>query len=373
MKKELFISCFLLLLFACNTGRKTNNLKGRDKIYEPKYAKGFSLYQKDKSLILSVVNPWQYASEIEINYVLKNDASPDIMNEIKIPVEKAVCMSTTHVAFISVLGKTSSITGVSGLKHVSDSAVNLLGKENKIIEVGYDSNLSYESVYSLAPDVVFAYGVAGEFAAVEKKLNELGVKVVYIGEYLEDTPLGKAEWIVAMSAFFADIDTAVKIFEKIETGYESIKETVSKTEYKPLVMMNIPYKDVWYLPGTLNYMVRFIEDAGGKYIYPENNKRESIPMSIEKAFEIAQNADFWLIGNTPKNLEELREKDPRMADIPSFKNRKVFNSNLRDNGFGDDFWESGIVKPDIILKDLIKIFHPELLPEYDLYYYRHLK
>ena len=369
-----YLFMMLVLLFsACNSSPKRGGLLNGELVYQPKYAQGFAIYKNGESMLLKVTNPWQYAANVELNYLLKTDAKPEVLNEIKIPVGKVVCMSTTHVAFISALEKIPSIAGVSGLRHVSDPAVVQLSRENKILEMGYDTNLSYELLCSLAPDVVFAYGVAGEFATVEKKLNELGIKVVYIGEYLENTPLGKAEWVVAMAAFLGEMEKAEKIFEKIENSYNGVREKVKNPDKKPLVMMNIPYKDVWYLPGTLNYMVKFIEDAGGKYIYPENGKRESDPLSIEKAFVLAQTADYWLMGNSPKNLDDLKAIDPRMAEIPAFREQKVYNSNLRTNDFGDDFWESGIVKPDVVLKDLIKILHPEILPDHELYYYRHLK
>jgi iron complex transport system substrate-binding protein len=185
--------------------------------------------------------------------------------------------------------------------------------------------------------------------------------------------LGKAEWIVAMSAFFDEQQYAVEIFEQIETNYINMKKLPDNTKYRPKVMFNVPYKDTWYLPGTKSYMVKFIDDAGAEYIYPANDGRNSLPMSIEKAYSIAHDADFWLIGNTSKSLDDLKNTDTRMSEIPAFKNKKIYNSNLRANDYGDDFWESGIVKPDIILKDLIKIFHPGLIPEHELYYYRHLK
>ncbi|MDR1582553.1 MAG: ABC transporter substrate-binding protein [Prevotellaceae bacterium] len=379
MKKKVFVlykiisaTLLLFLIFACGTKPKYNKQSEKHEIYKPKYAHGFSLYRSGDTTVLKVTNPWQFASDVEFNYILTSNASPNVLNEIKIPVTKAVCMSTTHVAFISALGKTASISGVSGLRHVSDSAVIAMGKENMVVDVGYDSNLSYELIFSLMPDVVFAYGIQGEFFAIEKKLNELGIKVVYFGEYMENTPLGKAEWIVAMSAFFDELLYAKKIFEQIETNYINAKKMLTNIEYKPVVMFNVPYKDSWYLPGTESYMVKFINDAGAEYIYPDNKGRNSYPMSIEKAYSIAQTADFWLIGNSSKSLADLKNIDPRMSEIPAFKNKKIYNSNLRTNNYGDDFWESGIVNPDIILKDLIKILHPKLIPEHKLYYYRHL-
>ena len=352
----------LLVVVACGTKQKHGKPQDGDEIYKPRYARGFSLERSGDATVLKVVDPWQFASEVEFNYVLTPSASPEALDEIKIPVTKAVCMSTTHIAFISALEQTSSIAGVSGLRHVSDSTVIAMGKANRVVDVGYDSNLLYELVFSLAPDVVFAYGVRGEFSAIEKKLNELGVKVVYFGEYMEDSPLGKAEWIVAMSAFFAEQQRAEDIFEQIETDYLNAAKMTSGVEYRPKVMFNVPYKDTWYMPGTKSYMVKFVNDAGAEYIYPENEGRNSYPMSIEKAYSIAQNTDFWLIGNSSKSLAELESVDARMSDVPAFKKQRIYNSNLRANDYGDDFWESGIVKPDIILKDLIKIFTPNLFP-----------
>jgi iron complex transport system substrate-binding protein len=374
MRKSYLLYLILYtVVVACGAKRKQSRPTGCDEVYKPKYAQGFSLSRSGDTTVLHVTDPWQFASDVEFKYILTPNASPETLNEIKIPVTKAVCMSTTHVAFISVLDKISSISGVSGLKHVSDSALIAMSKANKVADVGYDSNLSYELIFSLRPDVVFAYGVRGEFAVIEKKLNDFGIKVVYFGEYMEETPLGKAEWMVAMSAFFNERQCAEKIFAQIETSYNETAKMAKEVEYKPEVMFNVPYKDTWYLPGADSYMVKFVNDAGAKYIYTDNKGRNSYPMSIEKAYTVAQNADFWLIGNSSKSLAELKNIDPRMSEIPAFKNKKIYNSNRRANDYGDDFWESGIVKPEIILRDLIKIFHPELVPEHNLYYYRHLE
>jgi iron complex transport system substrate-binding protein len=368
----LCLAAFVCFAANCGSKRQQANPAVEHEIYTPKHAKGFALFGNGDTIVLKVTNPWQFADNIEFNYILTPNASPNARNEIKTPITKAICMSTTHVAFISALEKVSSIVGVSGLKHVSDSAVVAMGKENRVVDVGYDSNLSYELIFSIAPDVVFAYGVQGEFAAVEKRLNDLGIKVVYFGEYMENTPLGKAEWIVAMSVFFGDLHNAKMAFDRIESDYNDARKLSENVAEKPKVMFNISYGDTWYMPGTDSYMVKFVSDAGAEYIYPDNSGRNSWPMNIEKAFDIARNADFWLIGNESKSLDELKNTDHRMAEIPAFKRKRIFNSNLRSNGYGDDFWESGIVNPDIILKDLIKIFHPQIIPDHDFFYYRHL-
>jgi len=371
MKKSKYIIVVLFAIISCNIKPK-QTLLGTEINYSPEYARGFSLHTKGDTTVLKITDPWQYASGTEFNYVLTPNASPKVMNEIKTPVTNAICMSTTHVALLSALEQTDVISGISGVENVSDSGVIAL--KNKIHEVGYGVNISYELIFSLQPDVIFAYGVMGEFAAVEEKLNELGIKVVYIGEYLEDSPLGKAEWLVAMSAFFNKQEFAIQKFKTIAENYSNAQSKLLETAHKPTIMLNVPYNDTWYLPGNKSYMTTFLRDAGAEYIYSEYDKKESFPMSIENAFVISQRADIWLISNAAKSLAELKNIDSRMSDIPAFRNKKVYNSNKRVNpAGGDDFWESGIIKPDIILKDMIKIFHPEIMPEHELYFYTQLQ
>ncbi|MDR2562697.1 MAG: ABC transporter substrate-binding protein [Prevotellaceae bacterium] len=347
---------------------------GEEVSYNPRHAKGFSIREAGDTTFLKVINPWQFASDVKFEYALVPEASKDDMLRIKVPVQRVVCMSTTHVAFVSALEQTDAICGISGVAHVSDSAVRRMYVEKKLFDVGYDAGLSYELLYSLRPDVVFAYGVKGEFAVVEKKLNELGIKVVYFGEYLEDTPLGKAEWLIPVSLFFGKREKAEILFDEIESDYELAKKTVADAAItKPKVMLNMPFKDVWYLPGNKGYMSEFLRDAGCNYIYSDYNERESYPASIEKAYALAQQADFWIIGDPVRSLNEIRRIDPRLAEIPAFKNGRVYNNNFRTNeSGGNDFWEAGTVKPNLILRDLIKIFHPDLLPQYEFYFYEKL-
>ena len=366
----------LLCMMACNNPPKNNSADVNDDLaYVPHYAKGFSIRANGDTVFLKVINPWQFAADVEFEYVLVPDASKDDMRQIKTPVQKAVCISTTHVAFVSALGQTEAICGISGVNHVSDSVVRQMYVDKQVFDVGYDTGLSYELIYSLRPDVVFAYGVKGEFAIVEKKLNELGVKVVYIGEYLEDTPLGKAEWLIPMSLFFGEREKAEELFAGIESDYESAKKAAHEAGgTKPKVMLNMPFKDVWYLPGNKGYMAEFLKDAGGDYIYSDYDARESAPVSIEKAYSLAQQAEFWLIGDHARSLSDIRRADPRLSEIHAFEQKKVYNNNRRSNEFGgNDFWESGVVNPHLILRDLIKIFHPELLSQHEFYYYKRLE
>ncbi len=363
-----------LLLFSCK-GRNANsaNLSSATVSYTPRYAQRFELLALGKDKILKVHNPWQGARDVEMVYRLTETPTSD-PKDIKYPVTRAICLSSTHVAFLDVLNRVDKIVAVSGANYITNPTIRERVSKGEVFDVGYESSLSYELIASLQADVVFAYGVEGEMAGVEKKLNEMGVKLVYIGEYMEQSPLAKAEWLVAMAAFFGDEQIAQERFNEIAQRYESIKSKAEGVPYKPKVMLNAPYKGSWYVPGGASHIACLLKDSGSDYLYGNNQKVESTPISLEAAFIKCQEADFWLNPNAATSLAEVRQMDERLSAIPAFKNRKMYNNNARTtSGGGSDFWESGVVQPHIILEDLVAIFHPELYPEHKLYYFRHLE
>lgn len=376
--------CFMvaacaLFLVGCNS--KVKNRKAGiseenslNQLYEPTYARGFTLLADEDGKVLKVRNPWQGAEGVEFVYHLTPNPTSD-NRSIKYPVEKVVCLSSTHVAFIDMVNQTEKIVGVSGITYITNPAVNERYAEGLIADVGYESGISYERLALLKPDVVFAYGIDGEIAGVETKLNEMGIKLVYIGEYMEQSPLGKAEWVVPMAMFFGVEQLAAERFRMVAEQYEALKEQVSGVASRPKVMLNAPYKGTWYIPGGASHIACLLKDAGADYLYADNDRVESSPVSLEAAFIKSQEADFWLTPNAAVSLKEISMQDSRLASIPAYKKGMVYNSNARMTiGGGSDFWESGVVNPHIILKDLVKIFHPNLLPPtYTLYYFRQLK
>lgn len=367
------VYCIILLFsIACKSPQKTK--VEQDEIrFIPKYATGFSLSQKEGKKVFTVRNPWQNVENIEYTYTLSSNADKTNNREIKIPIKRAICMSSSHIAFIDALDEINSVVGVSGLQYIHNKTVRERSEEGKVFDVGYDSNLTIEQIYALQPDVLFAYGVMGTFSSVEDKLNELGIKVVYIGDYLEEDPLGKAEWLIALSAFYNREDHAKQIFEHLEDEYNNVVELVKQVQERPKVMLNSPYKNVWYLPGGKSNMAKFLQDAGANYLNIDFDSRDSYPMNIEEAYTLAMQADYWIAGNFISSLKEIVTTDNRMANIPSFKAERVYNYNSRiTSGGGSDFWESGVVNPQIILRDLVKIFHPELMPNHELYYFEQL-
>ncbi|MDR1348200.1 MAG: ABC transporter substrate-binding protein [Prevotellaceae bacterium] len=371
----LLIGVFIVSSCRQNT-TKTDADGGQHEIYyRPAFSERFVIENDGDDKRLTVYNPWQGSHDVKFSYTLTN-SNNDGVHTVKIPVERVICLSSTHVAFIDFINKADRIIGVSGTGYISNENVRRQIKRNQTVDVGYENYLSYEVIASLKPDVVFAYGVDGELGKTEAKLNEMGIKLVYIGEYLEKTPLAKAEWAVAVAAFFNEEEKAIEKFKNIEYEYNQLKELAENVADKPKVLINAPYRDVWYLPSTESTTIGLLNDAGGKYIFEAEtrNASKTSPTSIEYVYAKALDADVWINQNSETSLQQLQSLDVRLAGISAFKNGNVYNNNKRLNyQGGNDFWESGIVNPQIILQDLIKIFHPDLLPEHQLFYYKKLE
>jgi iron complex transport system substrate-binding protein len=343
-----------------------------------KYARGFTIKRIGKIKILQVFNPWEGAKGIEYKYVLcpKGLPIPPSLQKypvIHTPIKRIVCLSTTHIALLSCIGKLQTMVGVAGPNYVSDTLGRKLIKEGRISDVGFDQALNYETLVSLKPDIVLAYGIQGETATQYKKLEGLGIKVILNGEYLESTPLGKFEWIKFLAAFYDVSEEASEKFRTVEQEYLHLSELCKSIKDKPKVMCGLPWKGAWYIPGGGTYIARMITDAGGTYLWNDFPQRESIPMNFEKVIERASNATVWINTGSAESMNDIVNEDNRLRDIKPFKHNQVYNNNALTNPTGgNDFWESGITHPHIILKDLIKIFHPELLPTYSLVYYKKL-
>jgi iron complex transport system substrate-binding protein len=341
-----------------------------------KYAHGFSISKAPLFTEISVFNPWENAGNTRFDYYLvpegyKNDT---LHNRITVPVKRAICLSTTHVAFFAALGETDKICGLSGVKYVSDPGLIKRVEKGEIPDVGYDQNLNYELIVQLKPDVVFAYGVGSEIAGFVNRLKDLGIPVVLNAEYLEQSPLGKAEWIRFIAPFFNKSAMGDSVFNVVEKNYIELKNSVAHCKEKPSVMTGIPYKDQWWVPGGKAYLATMLNDAGANYLWKNNLSDESFVISPEKMIVEAENADFWIHTGSISSLAGIASFDSRFTKFRPFINHMVFNNDLRISpGGGNDFWESGVVHPDWILKDLISIFHPEISGIQPFYYYRKLE
>lgn len=384
------LSYCLVFLLAASCGGKGSSTDGTvctvtdvsnfsRPLYTPQHALGFSINGSvgSGSSLITVSDPWQGADNVTSQlFISRNGELPseDYNGQVlKGDAKRIVTMSSTHLAMLDALGEIDRVVGVSGLDFITNPFVQ--AHRDSIGDVGFEGNVNYEVLLSLNPDLVLLYGVNGA-SSMEKKLKELNIPYLYIGDYLEESPLGKAEWMVALAELFGKRNEGERRFKGIPQRYnqlcERVREVAEERE-SPKVMLNTPYGDSWFMPPSGSYMIKLIEDAGGEYIYKENNSGSSLPIDKEKAYKLTSEADYWLNTGDATSLQELGRTCPKFTDTPVFRKGAVFNNNLRaTSGGGNDFFESGIVQPDIVLRDLVKIFYPDLVKE-DFVYYRKLE
>lgn len=378
---HLVIGLFVLAITIVSCGGNGNSSVSTyaDSIYLPEYASGFRILgaEGSSSVIIESVNPWQGADSVVTRLFIARDGEEPPQGfegqVIEGDARRIVAMSSTHIAMLDVIGETARVVGVSGMDFISNDAVR--SRRDSIGDVGYDGNVNYELLLSLQPDIILLYGTNGA-SGMEPKLKELGIPYVYIGEYLENSALGKAEWIVAVAEIVGKRNEGIKAFSAIPERYNAIREKAAdclKHTSRPKVMINLPYGDSWFMAPTGSYLVRLIEDAGGDYIYKKNNSNESRPIDLEEAFMLVSASDKWINVGQTRSLDELRKNYPKFAATKPVLSGEVYNTTGRVAANGaNDYWERGVVEPDVVLRDMVMIFHPELADS-DLVYYEKLK
>lgn len=375
--RYIFCAFVALAMMSCG-GTGCGNHKG-DLLYSPRYATGFEIHAiGEHSSVLTIKNPWQGAEGVELDlFIGRNGELPPegfVGAVIEAEPSRVVCMSSTYVALIDTLGFIETVRGVSGAGYVSNPTIRTAYAEGRVADVGYDANIGYETIVAMQPDLVMVYGVAGDNSAMTNRLDDLGVTHFYIGDYVENHPLGKAEWVVAMAEIYGCRERGEEIFEGIASNYERLRTLASGSEQKPSVMLNSPYRDTWFVPGDKSYLVTLINDAGAEYICAGNDSTVSRPISTETAYLYASRADYWLNPNQANTIEQLRAENPKFGDIPAVRNLNVYNCTARSTPEGgSDFWESGTLRADRVLADLIAIFNPEVAPDEGGYYFLQLR
>ncbi len=371
-----FTLFFILLAILYGCGKQP--VQKEKKETKNHFARGFEIEKNGEITKLTVFNPWEKANNISYEYFLVNEnyLVPDSIktkNVIKTPVKRLICLSTSHLGFIEALDETKTIVGISGSLYVSNSEIQKRIEDGKVVDVGYGQNLNYELILNQHPDLVMVYGVGSEVTEYSKKLEELGIPVIMNAEYLEESPLGKAEWMKFMGVFFEKGSEADAFYTQVETNYLSLKKRVENITEKPKVLVGSPYKDSWWVPGGNSYLAKLIEDAGGEYLGKSNSSHESYVVSFENAFTWGNEADVWINMSNMASKNEILSTDERFKSFRVFNHGRIFNNIKRlSPAGGNDFWESGTVHPDLILRDLISVFYPEIIDE-EMVYYQEIK
>ena len=361
----------LCIVAGCNQHPATDTHIFDTIAYAPQQASGFVIEcDKDHNTIIRVTRPWQGKAPVEQSLAIFNTQEAAVGYNGQYIVghaKRVVCMSSSYIAMLDAIGKSDAIVGVSGKQYIFNKTIS---HNPNIKDIGYDSNIDYEALLTLRPDIVLMYGITSEDSTVTAKLRELKIPYLYLGDYTEQSPLGKAEWVIAIGEIVGCRAYAEQIFDDIVARYNAIKAKVINTD-RPKVMFNLPYQDVWYMPSDDSYIVRLIEDAGGEYIYKGHNPSGgSRGISLEEALILVNRADIWLNPSQVLSLDELRAVAPHFAGSEVVRSGRVYNNNrIRTEYGGSDFWESAIVRPDVVLSDLASIVKGD---DNNLYYHHKL-
>lgn len=366
-----------VLLFSCAKEKSNNTINSGLFTNEIEYAKGFEIYKHKGFSVLKVINPWPNANK-NFTYILKekNGIIPDSLQKntiIEVPIKTVVATSTTHISSLEMLGEVTSLVGFPNLDYISSKKVRQLINDGKVKELGSNQNLNVEVTINLAPSVIIGYGLDNSNPTLDN-LQKGGLKVILNGDWNEQTPLGKAEWIKFFGALYGKEKLAATLFKNIASAYNKTAQLAKKATKKPTVLAGALFEDVWYVPQGNSWGTLFLNDAQSNYLWKNSKGTGGLPLSFEKVLEKAQKADFWIGPGQFTSLAEMIKTNPHYSQFDAFKNKKVYTfSNKKGEKGGLVYFEEAPNRPDLVLKDLVKIFHPELLPNYKLYFFEKLK
>ena len=342
------------------------------------YATNFTLEYKEGYKLLTVLMPWAGATEpIQYALVPKGQADPGGIDDALIvhtPVESFVSLSTTYLPFLEQIDELSSLVAVDSGAYIYNPEVQNWLKAGTVAEVGSGAVINIESLIDLNPDLIMTS--ASGFAEYDShpQLLEAGLKVVINSDYLEQDPLGRAEWGKFIAAFFEKEVEADRLFDEMVARYQQAKTLTSYLSTRVTVFTNTAYEGTWYMPGGESYIAILLADAGADYLFKDIEGSGAQPLDFEVVLERAKDADYWINVGALNELSALAAMDARYADFKAFQEGKVYTYSKRMNASGAvDYFESGAAAPDVILMDLIKAFYPDLLPEHEFFYYQALQ
>jgi iron complex transport system substrate-binding protein len=373
---------FSIVIFACwlcvlGCTPKQSGLEVGVSSVNPIYATGFSATPYENALLVSVHKPYPGATE-PLRYLLVKKGEkplrlPENVPVIEVPIARLVCTSTTHIPLLDYLGETQALVGFPTTDYISSERMRKRIDSGYVKELGVDKSINIELLTALRPEVVMGYSLTGDYGQY-KKMEELNIPVIINAEYLEPHPLGRAEWIKFMALFFNKSEEADSIFSHIEKSYLSTAHLIDTLTNRPTVLSGIVYNDAWFLPGGENYSARLLKDAGYRYLWENDSSSGFLQLSFETVYHQARNADYWIGVASFKSLQEISNADLRYTQFKPFTTGQVYTYDKRQGPTGgSEFLEIGYLRPDLILKDLVKINRPGLLPDHELYFFGKLE
>jgi iron complex transport system substrate-binding protein len=369
-----------LLFISCAGKTKKSPLESSEgKTLDLKYATGFEVIDYDTYKIISVNKPWPGADKTYKYVLFSEDETANRFSlgavdaVINGSIEKVVVTSTTHIPHLELLGEEQTLVGFPGTDYISSKKTRALIDQGLIRELGKNESINTEVLLELDPDIVVGFGIEGvnkTFQTVSKS----GIPVVYNGDWVESSPLAKAEWIKFFGVLYNKEKEADSIFRKIEQDYKTAKAIAQNSKKGPTVLSGAMHKDVWYLPNGSSPEAMLMQDANLNYLWKDTGGNGSLALSFEVVFDKAKDADLWLSPSYYNSLSQLEAANELYTNFKAFKTQHIFSFSVTTGDTGGVlYYEMGSARPDLVLKDLIKIGHPDLLKNYTPTFFKRLK
>lgn len=374
--KALFYIVLAVLTVACNpVGRRSDTFRsGAGDTLRLMYAEGFKVLYHPGYKEVVVFDPWQTGAILARYYLLSNDTvqHPSDGMSMLVPLENLAVTSSTHFEFLNLLDELDRVNGVCSPELIYNIRIRERLQQGLIEDLGLAFNIDVEKTLRLQPDMLMMSGYKQDDPYSERVM-QFGIPVVYNNEWMEKSLLGRAEWIKFVAVFFNKEREADSIFNLVDRAYLSVRSKVRHVAERPKILTGSNFRGTWYMPGGDSFMAHLFADAGGDYFYAGDSSKGSLPLNVETVLTNFAQTDVWLNCNFA-SIDELLKADKKHSLFKPVKTKQVYNFNKRMLPSGaNDFWESAVARPDWLLRDLIFILHPDLLPDHQLIYAERLR
>ena len=370
------LAVLFLGFIQCTKSENTTNLAASVQ-NSIQHAEGFSIEKHEGFKVIKVSNAYPEAKN-NFTYVLykKGFQIPDSLQQftaIEIPIKKIIVTSTTHIPALESIGVENTLIGFPNTNYISSEKTRALIDAGKVRDLGSNQGLNTEVILDIQPDVIVGFSVDGDLKTF-KNLEKNGQKIIFNGDWTEKTPLGKAEWIKFFGALYDLDEKANEIFNLIEKEYNSVLALAKNTKTQPTILAGAIFEDQWFLPQGDSWAAYFLKEANGNYLWKNSKGTGSLALSFESVLDKAQDADFWIGPGQFGSLKEILNSNPNYIHFKAVKNKNVYSFSTKKGKTGGVlYYELAQNRPDLVLKDVVKILHPELLPNYELYFFEKLK
>jgi len=340
-------------------------------------AEHFSLDYFDGYKVLSIREAWNGDLEkhrwLLLDSALKESELHDSLKNlpiIRIPVKNAVILSTVAIAFMERLDLLDKIIAVENRNLIYSEKMQNLIDSLSIKQVGSGNTLDLETILILKPALVVTFGTGSTLYDDYPRFKTANIPAILTAEWMESHPLARFEWMRFFGVLFGKEREADSIFAETQKRYDSLAQLALNATRNPLVLTGYPQGSEWLAGGGGSYFARFLRDARAKYIWESKTQAGTLALGIETALQSGGQAEFWLHPSLWTSKAEIMQNEPRISMLPLWQNGKIYQSSKRIGKNGSrDFYESAVANPDLVLADLISIFHPEIMPGHDFVYY----